>query len=170
MLRRGDTTPEDKREQEERVWRDKRRWATKRELEAGADSGAFLSHTMHSPLGIVWKVTSTLAQASQRTIRPSSSKEAVTATGTILKHPASVGWISCDAVSTSVDWALSPPLFCGNLSSTEQNLLHPFANPYIKDIGSELSLSFYFFWASVQQIPLHFQPSALQAGSHMEEV
>lgn len=49
----GDTTPEDKREQEERVWRDKRRCATKRELEAGADSGAFLSHKMHSPLGIV---------------------------------------------------------------------------------------------------------------------
>lgn len=59
--RAGDTTPEDKREQEERVWQDKRRWATKAELEVGADSRAFLSHKMHSPLGILWRahVTST---------------------------------------------------------------------------------------------------------------
>lgn len=52
------------------MWRDKRRWATKRELEAGADSGAFLSHKMHSPLGIMWRarVTSTRARASHSTV------------------------------------------------------------------------------------------------------
>lgn len=75
------------------MWRDKRRWATKRELEVGADSGAFLSHKMQSPLGIEWRahVTSTWAPACHLTIRLSSWKETVSARETVLKHPTSVG-------------------------------------------------------------------------------
>lgn len=58
---------------------------------------------MHSPLGIEWRahVTSTRAQASHLTIGLSSWKETVSAWETVLKHPTSVGWISCEAVSTS---------------------------------------------------------------------
>lgn len=141
MLGRGDTTPEDKREQEERVWQDKRRWATKRELEAGAHSGAFLSHKMHSPLGIVCMESSCYIHTGTGKSSDYQSKFFEGGSFGSRKYikASRVSWLDQSWSCEHFAW-VSSLFFLGNVSITERNLLHPFANPYIKDSSFELSL------------------------------